>query len=33
MNYIISSREQINDDNELYQQYWAEFHAYYTFKT
>ena len=32
MNYIILSREQMNDDNEAYQQYWTEFHAYYTFK-
>ena len=32
MNYIIPPREEINDDNELYRQYWSEFHAYYTFK-
>ena len=32
MNHIIPSREKIEDDNELYQQYWSEFQAYCTFK-
>lgn len=32
MNYIIPPREEINDDNELYRQYWSEFHIYCSFK-
>lgn len=32
MSHIIPSREKIEDDNELYQQYWSEFQAYCTFK-